>query len=103
VWGIVPGKTYPYLLSFSAPTEAANAITGVVHVGLTGGVLAGVEVVAVLNGTTVLGLAVTNASGFYSIAVPAGTLTAGSTVVTYLPGPPSRPTRWPIISSAAIP
>ena len=88
VWGQNPGVTYPYLLSFfpTGPTPQQQTLSGYAYSGLAGGVLADVTVDVILNGVTVLGSATTGSNGYYSITLPAGTLTPGATVVAYLAG-----------------
>jgi hypothetical protein len=85
VWGQVAGKTYPYLLSFMPTAPAGQlAVTGVVYGASPGSVLSGVEVVVVLNGSSILGTATTGANGAYSVSALAGTLSAGDTITVYL-------------------
>ncbi|QQR68205.1 MAG: filamentous hemagglutinin N-terminal domain-containing protein [Alphaproteobacteria bacterium] len=74
VWRISAGTSYPDLLWKGIPQQVIS--------GTIGSVLAGQTIQLVLNGA-VLGSALTNASGAFTISVSSGAVGAGSSVLLY--------------------
>ena len=83
-WAQIPGVSFPYLKDFySAPPQV---ISGMVQtLAKPGSYLSGVTVVAALNGSTTVGSMTLLADGEFYFLEPAGTLTAGSTLVLNSP------------------
>ncbi len=90
-WGIVAGKTYPYLLlEFAGCTVTPQVVSGVVYsdqAGITSAG-AGLTVDALVNGVVLNsaqngGAVTTGANGYYYYLLAPGSIPANGAVLTY--------------------
>ena len=85
IWGIIPGKSYPYLLwQFPAGTTP-QSITGQAFANVSGAGLAAVQVTALVNGVGIGVTSWTAANGGYQILLPQGAIAPSSEVLAYTP------------------
>ncbi len=84
VWGIVDGKSFPYL-TWRYPT-APQVISGTAYGAGGAAVLTAGTIAAEVNGIAA-GMTSTGADGYYNMLVPSGTIAAGGTpVIAYETG-----------------
>ncbi len=85
VWGGGSGGLYPFLTSFFP--NGVQAVSDFAFAGFDRGSLAssaaGAVTIGLIAGGTKIGEATTGANGYFYVAAPAGTLTAGETLLAY--------------------
>ena len=82
IWGIVPGESYPYLLSqFATPPQVVTGTAGTVTAGASNA--AGESVELVVRGTIVATGSV-GANGYYNLLLPSGTIGPSSQILAFL-------------------